>query len=660
MRRLVIVCAVTALVIAAFLLERTISPRALAQTMYAPSASPASGATNGDPVPVAVASNVAARSLSLDATSKSGPIFLTTAIEPNRIFTIAKGTIANGATLAPIAGKGDAGFLGDGGAAAAAQFNLNSDSLVSRSGIAVAADGTIFIADSRNATIRRIAGPDSSEPRIIRSVAGHWAPPQNIELIEPMGLGIDRAGNLYIADRGANSVLILRAATGQLETLAHVIKPASIAVTLDGSKVFTSSADTGAVISIDTRTRALQTVVKQFTHDSVTGAIHTSAAWDGKGTAAGIPSGIALDGAGNLFIAAENWNLIFRLDAKTGELTFASANRLQYPGEMAFNANGDLFVADQGRNQIVKFQKLGVAASNVTLAPAAFDFGDEPQGGTTPAQAFTLMNNLSTAITGISISFQGGNTADFTVANSSCATTLAANSSCAINVAFAPKSTGARASTLSVANSDSTETANVSGTGDDYSLALATGQAVSVTVMNGSSATYMLQATNDATFTGVVTFVCPGNLPRETSCTFTPPTVNFTAPNQTIPFSAVFQTTSRTPPKNGIAIPGAINSPLPPARATLFPALAIALAMVIAAIAIIGATWRGFRSLGISRARIPALLLVMFAIAAATLGGCHHPASTSANGTPAGTTNLTIQATAQNASRPIVVTLVVQ
>ena len=111
-----------------------------------------------------------------------------------------------------------------------AQLNLKLDSLYESSGVAVAADGSIFIADTRNATIRRIAGSSASDAGVIRSVAGKWAPAQNVQLAEPMAIALDRAGNLYIADHAANAVIELRAATaaavGRLEVIAHVPQPA--------------------------------------------------------------------------------------------------------------------------------------------------------------------------------------------------------------------------------------------------------------------------------------------------------------------------------------------------------------------------------------------------------------------------------------------------
>ena len=705
-RRLAIGFTMAAVLLVAFAMAHMMSPRAAAQSELSRAAAQgelsraatqsasASGSTAGSaaavsgttPQPIIVATGIPARGIALHSgieraatRAANAQLYFTAANQLNRVFTLDAG-----AQPATIAGSGKAGFLGDGGAAFAAEFNLKADSLVERSGIAVAADGTIFIADTNNATIRRIAGPESSEPGVIRSVAGRWAPPQNVELVEPMGIALDHAGNLYIADHGANAIVILRAVTGQPaagepETLAHMVSPASIAVMQDGSKVFAASPETGAVISIETGTRVMQEIIAPR---SATSAASTSAA-------AVIPAGLAVDGGGNLFVANANTNQIVRFNAaasssfKPGAITtFASG--LHAPGDMAFDEKGNLFVADQGEQQILEFQGAGVAANSVTLSPATFDFGDEPRGGTTiPPQTFTLTNNSGSTITNIVISFVGGNNTDFVQPSANCLSSLATGSSCTISVSFAPQATGARSSTLTVTSSFATAaTAAVSGTGDDYELALATGQANTATVMNGLTATYNMQGTNDGTFLGTVTLVCPNNAPVETTCILTPPTLDFTAANQTIPFTAAFQTTSRNPkkPKSGTALAmivpvagsgsddGAVRGG---GRAAQFPALrglayAIALALFLMLLRIVLSPRRivprapRLCARGIwFDVRHAICVLGLFVAAATLLAGCHHRIATT-NGTPAGTTIMVVQGTAQNASRPVTITLVVQ
>jgi hypothetical protein len=69
--------------------------------------------------------------------------------------------VTSGSPITTIAGNGQAGFAGDGGPAAAAQLNLPRDS-------AIGPDGSIYIADTYNNRVRKIA-PDGT----VSTVAGN-------------------------------------------------------------------------------------------------------------------------------------------------------------------------------------------------------------------------------------------------------------------------------------------------------------------------------------------------------------------------------------------------------------------------------------------------------------------------------------------------------
>ena len=179
---------------------------------------------------VVIASNVGIRTLAVasqssetafanSAASSPAQLYVTAIDRPDQVFsyvvraasTIAPATAAK-FLAAPAAGVGTVGSIGDGGAASAAELDLSLNDFSMRSEVAIAPDGTLFIADTGNATIRTVGGAASTEPSVIRSVAGRWAPRQNVELTEPYGVTLDRAGNLYIADHGANAVIELFAA----------------------------------------------------------------------------------------------------------------------------------------------------------------------------------------------------------------------------------------------------------------------------------------------------------------------------------------------------------------------------------------------------------------------------------------------------------------
>lgn len=668
--------------------------------MFAQHFVPAAMARN----PIEIANGIAVRALAIDA---KADLYLTTSSAPNRLFALPVpeplGTMNRAAKLELVAGSGNPGSLGDGGAALDAELDLKSDSLVMRSGIAISPDGTIFIADTRNDTIRRVAGPASTEPGIIRSVAGPWVARQYVSLVEPMGIFIDRGGNLYIADRGANALVVLRGAAdspaGELQTLADVVSPAIVAATPDGSRVFVASPETGGVFAFNPRSHSIQVVGDYTPHAPVRESRAGTANIVSCGNASAeeaCPAGLAVDGGGNLFISDSSTGQIVRADARTGKTSVVASN-LSVPGEIIFDASGNLYVSEQGRSRLLKYQDLGQSNPVLTFElPAAlqppppprqcpspgpgvpadsFNFCDQPTGGVTQSQTFKL--TASADVNGLVFkTFTGSNPSDFTVTGSTCTSTLtvpagSSTASCLISIAFMPQATGPRSATLSVTDSASDmATADVTGTGDDFQLQLASNQTATVAVVQGGKATFNIQAVPDAVFGGTLTLACPAfnSLPLYTTCTVSPASVTLTPGGTSngvpVAFQVTFQTSLKAPPPTYGVVPsgGGSRASLPrgPLRVPVFPALA-----AIAALAAIPVLARrkgipsevAFSPRTAKRTWAPALLGA--AMAAVLVGGCgsHSSTSTTTVTTPAGSTQMSIQATAQGAARGITITL---
>ena len=99
--------------------------------------------------------------------------------------------------ITTIAGTGAAGYSGDGGPATAAQLNQPT-------GLAVAADGTIFLSEEANHVVRRI-DPAGIITTICGSgqpgYSGDRGPAAQAVLDKPNGLVLDRWGNLYVCDK---------------------------------------------------------------------------------------------------------------------------------------------------------------------------------------------------------------------------------------------------------------------------------------------------------------------------------------------------------------------------------------------------------------------------------------------------------------------------
>ena len=193
--------------------------------------------------------------------------------------------------------------------------------------------GNLYIADDQNNEVRLVCFAQNSA-----TIAGVSCPGAgvivnllpNMSLDQPTGVGLDGAGNLYIADTGNHIILKVTAADGAVTTVAGDGKPG-------------------------------------FTGD---GGLATAAELNR-------PSGVTIDASGNIFIADTDNNLIRRVDAMTGIITTvagggtgtkgtATGATLSAPYAVAFDAAGDMYIPDSGNNIIRK-----VASSNGNITPAS-------------------------------------------------------------------------------------------------------------------------------------------------------------------------------------------------------------------------------------------------------------------------------------------------
>lgn len=120
-------------------------------------------------------------------------------------------------TITTAVGTGERGFAGDGGPAAAALLNGPFD-------LAFDAAGNLYFSDTFNQRIRRV----DAQSGVISSVAGNGdkgysgdgGPASAAALDEPYGIVVDRAGNIFVADRLNRRVRRIDAASGLIATLA--------------------------------------------------------------------------------------------------------------------------------------------------------------------------------------------------------------------------------------------------------------------------------------------------------------------------------------------------------------------------------------------------------------------------------------------------------
>lgn len=176
-------------------------------------------------------------------------------------------------------------------------------------GIAVAPGGDIYVVDAGNGTIRRIAPSGrvttvAGSPGVTGSADGTGSA---VSFNAPAGIAADRAGNLYVADTGNNTI---RKITPGGTTITFAGTP-GVAGSADGtgttasfnqpSGVTTDAA--GNVYVADTRNYAIRRITPSGTVTTVAGIKGTRGTADGSSTASFLgPRAITADGAGNLYV----------------------------------------------------------------------------------------------------------------------------------------------------------------------------------------------------------------------------------------------------------------------------------------------------------------------------------------------------------------------
>ncbi len=225
--------------------------------------------------------------------------------------------VTNG-IITTIAGTGKGGFSGDGGSATSAALNLPSS-------IAVDASGNLYIADAGNHRIRKIS------TGLITTIAGNGnfgfagdgAAATSASLYFPQGVAVDSSGNVYIADTQNNR--IRKVAGGIITTVAGNGTPAysgdkgsALAASLNGPR--SVAVDTlGNFYIGDTGNN---TVRKVSESTIVTVAGTGIPGYSGDGGAAGAaelnaPVGLALDSTGGYTYIGDTGNSLIRLITNT-------------------------------------------------------------------------------------------------------------------------------------------------------------------------------------------------------------------------------------------------------------------------------------------------------------------------------------------------------
>lgn len=282
-------------------------------------------------------------------------------------------------TINTYAGNRSAGFSGDGGAPTSAQLNLPL-------GLALDSSGNLYIVDSLNQRVRKISGGNISTVagNGTAGYSGDGAAATSAEMLNPSGVAVDSSGNIYIADT-SNHVIRMVNSGGTISTFA-------------GTNVGGYSGDGGAanLAQLDLPTGvAVDKSGNVFIADSGNNVIREVSGGNIKtvvGTVPGQflndPESVLVDSSGNLFISEQSGYRISKFSngtltvlAGNGNIGFSGDNgpgteaSLDEPTGIALDSKGYLYICDTINSRIRKLSPEGIITTIAGLGNPGY-FGD--------------------------------------------------------------------------------------------------------------------------------------------------------------------------------------------------------------------------------------------------------------------------------------------
>jgi len=369
--------------------------------------------------------------------------------------------IASTGIISTLAGNGNGAYAGDGLASTNAAVSVNTPW-----GVALDGAGNVYIADTGNNVVRRIAAATG----IITTVAGTGSPGSSGDtgpatsatLNQPQGVSVDLSGNLYIADTFNHRIRKVNAVTGVITTVAGTgfTNPmtGTGGYTGDGGQATSAELNFPFAVAFDTAGNmyipdSANNVVRMVNSSNIISTFAgTGAGGDtgdgGPATAATLfsPSGVIADAAGNVYIADTQNASIRKVSSATGFIfTIAQNNTGEYvyngggpyavsiygPIGLYLDGSGDLFFADSLNMRIREIQ------SNFAI----LDFTAKPvrQGDQSATQTQTIENDGNAPLDLTTITAQTN--AALNAFATTCTTgppSLEVDADCEIGAIFAP------------------------------------------------------------------------------------------------------------------------------------------------------------------------------------------------------------------------------
>ncbi len=440
-------------------------------------------------------------------------------------------TVLSGVTSV-VAGSGTCGTgSGSGGPATSAVFKDPWR-------LALNGRGDLYISDDQSNVIWKV----DAQTQIITAaagvptVAGHS--PDGVvaagaTLTAPYALAVDGAGDLYFSDYGDETVRRIDATTGVLTTvagnynmgsgysgdggpaiLATLSNPDGLALDSSGS-IYIADLGNDVIRKVDASTGYISTIAGVAATPGYTGD-------GGAATSAGLthPAGLAVDPAGNVYIADTGNYVVRKVNAATGFITTvsglynggAASGFTLYTGDGgAANLAGLSDVSDvtlDGSGNLYLADPTNMAVREITSASGIVTFGNVNIGAASPAVDVAVTNNGNSPLDVSALLVPAG----FSIAgaDTSCTASIAlsAAATCVLGVQFLPTGTGPFTGALSLTdnandNAASVQTLALSGLGTLVSTQLVLAGVPATLVTGGNLGT--VQASVESSSGAVVT-----------------------------------------------------------------------------------------------------------------------------------------------------------
>ncbi|MEX2591937.1 MAG: IPT/TIG domain-containing protein [Anditalea sp.] len=247
-------------------------------------------------------------------------------------------------TVSTLAGNGKPAFLD--GSGDIAMFDHPY-------GIAVDTDGIVYVADTGNNRIRKIT-PEGEVSTLTISNQGPLFQSINVDAIfnNPLGVAVDAQGNIYVADTESNRIRKITT-TGFMTTLQNCTFS-------KGTECFTAFFNQPSGIAVDNLSNVY--VADGGNNDNKepsilkiteTGIISTLTSISQS------PSGVATDTQGNVYVADKGNHLIRKITPEGVISTLGGATQFNSPSGVGVDAEGNIYVADTENHQIQRITPSG-------------------------------------------------------------------------------------------------------------------------------------------------------------------------------------------------------------------------------------------------------------------------------------------------------------